>query len=821
MIPLLLLALAAPQAPPQTGDLVITRDGRRLEGRAVEIGQILEIEGADGRRSRVYRYEVARFVPGPDAPLSPEVLPFPPDLLEKTDYDYASYRKILVALPKKAGRKIIAVDIAAGKRLWELEVPDLMVPPVVAGSSIHFVQAVKELDESRKLKFGGTAMAKEVHRVTIKAVDLESFETRWSHTFDNNDRRDVFWTVAANPAPTLHFLPDRVTMRVAKDAWPVDAQGNCDKTRPQKFATFVSYDPVEKRALPSVDSPDAAEAGGKPWFTPDLVVLQVFLTATSWKLVGLGVRDGKKRWESEPVTGTLHELSDEWAYASDLTHFHAISLKTGKRQDKWSLELAGGQVAEVGGGFAFLYRGRRPPKQLEIFDLKKGAPAWKVPMPEDDEYSHLDLIGGRVLCTDRLNRIHAFDLETRKEAWTWAGTGPTFLQNPRLLGGGLGFYKDGRVTLLDPASGQKFWEVKGSYRSVVPVGNEGFLAIKSIGADLIRRRRLERDGLFFTPAGVPLRFAQGGEESWSPPAVADGVLYTLSSGATALAIDLKDRKVLWSERLSRTPVAVLSPPVVRDGVFAANTGGETQAWALSNKGRLYQARHVPLGIDRQFGGEGGLWFASSTGVPLSGFDFATGKKAWDSAARGILHYAVVEGVVHAVSASQYHRIDARTGAVKESSPVARGTTAVAADAKRVYLMSGPYGFGTPGAEGARPRWTAKATDPKIGQRFKGALAIAPEGAVYSHADGAVSYFKDGAEKEEWNVLTPEFSSGLLVHEGRVWFAAPQAGLAGVDLKEGRFVWKAAVADAALFTPILWEGKPAFWSSEGWLVPVKE
>jgi hypothetical protein len=93
--------------------------------------------------------------------------------------------------------------------------------------------------------------------------------------------------------------------------------------------------------------------------------------------------------------------------------------------------------------------------------------------------------------------------------------------------------------------------------------------------------------------------------------------------------------------------------------------------------------------------------------------------------------------------------------------------------------------------------------------------------VYSHADGAVSYWKDGAEKAEWNVTTLEFSSPVLVHGGRAWFAAISVGLAGVDLAEGTYKWKSAVGDAPLFTPILWEGKPAFWSSEGWLIPVKE
>jgi hypothetical protein len=159
--------------------------------------------------------------------------------------------------------------------------------------------------------------------------------------------------------------------------------------------------------------------------------------------------------------------------------------------------------------------------------------------------------------------------------------------------------------------------------------------------------------------------------------------------------------------------------------------------------------------------------------------------------------------------------------VKESSALPRGVTGVAADARRVIFVSGPYGFGAPSPEGTRPLWKARASDPKIAHRFRGQLALTPDGVLYAHADGALSFVKDGAEKEEWSVPTPEFTSPLLVHEGRVWFAAATVGLLGVDLKDGRVVSKVAAADAGLFTPILWDGKPAFWSAEGWLVPIKD
>lgn len=815
---LALLALAL-----QATDVVTTRDGRRLEGRALEFGQIVEIELADGKRSRLYRHEVLRIDPGADVPRCPEVLPFPSDLLEKTEYEFASYRKTLLAVPKRGGGKLIAVDVAAGKRAWSLEVPDLLIPPVVAGSAVYLVTLTKELDESRKLKFGGTASPKEVHRIMVRVVDFETCETRWIQAFDNNDRRDVYWTVAANPAPTVHVLPDRVALRIAKDAWPVDKDGNCDKTKPLKYASFVSVDPVAKRLLGSVDSDDAAESGGRAWFTSELVVLQVFLNATSWKLVGIGAKDGKKRWESEPVTGTLHEITDESAYASDLTHFHAISMKTGKRQERPALELLGGRVAEVDGGFAYVYRAKKTPKQIEVFDLKRGAVSLKIPMIDAEELTHLKLVGNRLLYTDQINRIRGYDLTAKKEIWTWNGNGAGsgFIQSPNLLGGALSFYKDGRITLLDTLTGQKIWDVKGPYRSITQVGDEGFFAVRNPGLDLIRRRRFDREGVFFTPGGTPLRYAWGGEEAWAPPALVDGVLYTISSGGVALVHDMKQGKTLWSEKLTRQPVQPLSTPVVHDDRVLMAFGGEVHGLVASTRGRMYQVRHVPIAGERPFGEDGGLWFACAPGLPFSGIDFASGKRVWDSPARGVTHYAVGGGTIHAVSETQYMAIDPKTGAIKESTNVPRGTTSVAADEKRVVVLTGAYGFGRPGSEGIRPVWTARTADPKIGFRFKGALAFAPEGVVYAHADGAVAFIKDGAEKEAWDVSTPEFTSSLLVHEGRVWFAAAPMGLMGVDLKDGRVAWKSPLADAGAFTPILWEGKPAFWSSDGWLVPVRE
>lgn len=808
----LLGLLALLQAP----DVVHFRDGRRLEGRADVYDGVVDVDAPTGR-VRLARTQVSRIETGIDFPLRPEVVPLPLGLLDKIEYSWASYRNILVAYPAVRTPLILGLDVTTLGRAWEIDAPNRWGDPVVAGPWLVVLQRTREPDEKRKLKADGAPFAAERHVVTIKAFDVLTGRLLWDHTIENDDRKDLYWTTGDNPYPALLFLPDRLVLRFFKDALPVDKQGTVDPSRPARLACFVAFDLTQRRILHRLDSAEAGDFGGALRAAGDQIVLQSFSGGPrTWKLAAVGAKDFKFRWQTDTLSGELHDVTEEWAYASDHERLFAVSLKTGRIAEK-SFALDQAVVADVRQDLAVVLR-RAAPRHVAVVDLPRWAE--RVRVPAESEPAYLATLGPRVLWADRQNRIHALDTVQKKEAWVWTGAGPGFVSGARVLGGGFAFYKDGRVTLLDPATGLKVWEIRGSYRSLIPAGDEGFLALKRPGMDVLRRRRLQSEAVFLTPAGVPLRLAYDGESSWSPPTVADGRLYTLSSAATALEIDLATKERGWSERMGRAGTSALTPMAILGDVLAVHVGPDVLAISRANKGRLWEARFAPGGPGCPIDLQGGTWFSQGPGTPLAAYDVASGKKLWETALRGVIQVARADGgrTLLAMTPTSFHRVDTATGAVGATTALPRGATGFATDGRRTVVVTGPYGFGEMSAAGVvAMRWSSKTSDPKIAHRFKGAVALAPGSVVYSHADGGVACIVDGAESYAWNFPAPEFTSDLLVHGGRVWFAAGGRGLVGVDLKSGEAVWSHPAAEASLFTPILWEGRPAFWSFEGWIL----
>ncbi len=812
---LLLAVLLAP-------DVVHARDGRKIEGRVHEYERFIEVEPFDpkARPVRLLRHEVLRIELAPNFVRCPEIVRFPFEHLEKIDYRYLSLRHVLVCLPQPPGKKVVGIDVVSGRKIWEIELPNRVREPVLGGRTIYFMQRDREVDDTKKVKVQGVAFSKEVHRLTVSAYDLETLEPRWSQAFDNNDRKDLLWEFVPSLLPTLHLLPDRVIIRAVKLAFPMDKQGNVDKTNSQRFVTFTSYDPVQKKVASSVDSFEAAEMGGHPWFTSDAVVTQVYQGSARWRLACVSMKDGKIRWQSEYFTGgKIFDVTEEYAYVSDPTHLYAWSVKNGKKLANWVVEHVGGAIPEVDPNHVYLYRTKRPPRAIVGFDVRKGAEAWRIDMPDTEEFIHLLLAGHRLLYTDRSNAIHAYDTLAKKPMWKWtpAALGP--ITSPKVQGSALSFYKDGRITLVDLDTGRKIWEAKGSdWRSILQVGDAGVIGFKLTGADVLHERKLPRGAAFFSPTETPLRWALGGD-AWSPPAFGPEALYTLSSGGQLAAVDLKERKLLWLHGLSKTPVAPLAPPAFHAGRVAIAVPPDLHVHDLDGKTRLFSVRHAPFRTDRApdlVGG--GLLTLTSAGLALT--EMATGEKMWEVPVRGAQSYAVADNLGLVLASGSVQFVDLRTGSATQSAPVPRGAAAVAAAKGRAFVALGPFGFGeaVPDTE-FRQAFKSRQQEAKTLLRFRGALAADADGNVYyAHADGELSCFEGGEEKTAWTFATSNFTSPLLVHGGRVWFAAPGQGLYGLNAKTGAVEWKVEpLPDAALFTPLLRDGKAAFWSTDGWMV----
>ncbi len=808
---------------PLLADVVHTRDGRKLEGKVLEYESFVDVEVAPlpgkpaPRPVRVLRRDIVKIDLAPNFIHHPEVLPFPFDQIEKADYKYFPANHVILCLPQPPARKIAAVDLRLGKKIWELDLPNRVGDPVVGGRTVHFMQRDKEVDDTKKIKIAGSPFSKDIHRLTVTAVDIDSCQILWKAIFDNNDRKDQLWEYFTSLPPSLHILPDRIAIRSYKIGYPMDSAGNVNKAVSERYLSFVSYDPVEKRILSRADSLEASEAGGYPVFAEDFVVTQAHQGGSRFKLFCVGLKDGKLRWQSDYFTqGRLFDVNEENAFVADANTCFAYAVKNGKKNDKWSVDCSGGSIAGVDPNFAYLYRTKRAPRGILGFDSKKGTEAWRIDMPDTDEFTHLMFIGHRLLFTDKQNAITCYDTLAKKEMWKWNPAGPGFATYPRVMGSALTFYKDGRVTSLEIDTGRKIWDVKQSYQTILQAGDAGIMAKQLKGTDVIRERKTLPGAAFFTPTDTPLRNVLG-DDAWSVPAFDKGTLFTLSSGGHLAAVDLKERKTLWTQKVSNQPVAALAPPLVHAKGIAVNVGGETVSFEPDGKTKQYAVKHVAPRPDRH--GEMtplGLLAVSGGGAAM--VDPATGQKIWETPLRSVNAHGAAGGNAYILTSQNLQVIDLKTGAVGDSFGVPRNATLVAVAGKRVYAAVGPFALVGPAPEGeATPLFRPKQQDLRITNRgFKGSLVAADGAAFYSHADGEVGRFE--GEKSVWTFAAPGYTSVLLAHDGRLWFSSWGSGLYGLNLKTGAVEWKLeGLADAALFTPFLRDGKVAFWSSEGWLI----
>lgn len=816
----LLLALV-----PWLADVVHTRDGRKLEGRLLEYESFVDVEVAPApgkppqKPVRVLRRDIVRIDLAPDYIRCPEVLPFPFDQIEKAEYKYFAANHVILCLPHPPAKKIAAVDLRLGKKIWELDLPNRVGDPVVGGRAVLFMQRDKEVDDTKKIKVAGSPFSKDVHRMTVTAVDLDSCQVLWKASFDNNDRKDQFWEYLPILPPSLHIMPDRIVIRSYKVGFPMDAASNVNKAVSERYVSFISYDPEGKRVLSRADSVDAAEAGGYPYFADDFVVTQVYQGSARFKLCCVGMKDGKLRWQSDYFQqGRLFDVTEESAYVADPNTLFAYNVKNGKKNDKWSVDCSGGTIAGVDLNYVTLYRTKRTPRAILGFDAKKGTEAWRIDMPENDEFFHLLFAGHRLLYTDKSNSITCYDTLAKKAMWRWTGAGPSYATYPRVMGSALSFYKDGRVTQLDLDTGRKIWDVKLPCQTILQAGNAGIMGKHLKGTEIIRDRRVPGEAQFFTPTGTPLRNAIG-EDVWSVPAVEKGTLYALSAGGQLAALDLKEKKLLWMQRISTQPVVALAPPLVHAKGIAVNAVGETTSYEPDGKTKQYSVKHQVLRADRQCEvTPQGMLVVSSSGAAM--VDPATGQKAWETPLRSANAHAAAGGKAYVLTGQNLQVLDLKTGAAADPLSIPRNATVVASDGGKVYAAVGPFHLVEPAAEGeARTVFRPKQQDLRITSKgFKGALAAADGAVFYSHADGEVSRFEAGSDKSSWTFATPGYTSPLLAHDGRLWLSSWAGGLYGLSLKTGAVEWKQeGIADAALFTPFLWNGKVAFWSSDGWLI----
>jgi len=257
------------------------------------------------------------------------------------------------------------------------------------------------------------------------------------------------------------------------------------------------------------------------------------------------------------------------------------------------------------------------------------------------------------------------------------------------------------------------------------------------------------------------------------------------------------------------------------GVFGdrllVNLHGETVILAADGKTKQSALKHTlpnPYGPCDTVGKN--VLTATPTQMALT--DPATGTAVWTWATRGLAGYTLTGDLAWCVTAQGLVRLELKGGSPAEPYAIGAGSTAVAVDGKKTFVAQGPYGFGLAAPEQEfKPLFKAKNQDSKILGLTRGSFAASRGRLYYSHADGEVACFNAADGTPVWTFPAPQYTSPLLLHGDRVWFVARDVGLIGLDAKTGAVTWKQELPDADLFTPFVFEGKPAFWSSDGWIL----
>lgn len=818
MMTLLLSLLLAPQGV----DTVITRDNKKVEGRILEYPGFIDVEPLEGKKVRILRADILRIDSSTVPVRCPELAPFPPNLLEQGRHTFLSFGHVLVSLPDASGRKVTALDFNTGTKIWQIDLPARVGKPILGGRTLHFMERDKFLDDKLKYKIAGNSFTKEIHKLQVTAVDLETGQTTWTQIYDNNDRKDLLWEfIGGSVAPELDILPDRILIRAKKSGFPIDKKGEVDKRLQAPFTTTYHYDPEARKHVSATDMPDNLSVRSRPYYLQDLVVTLVASGQGMLRFTALGARDGKPKWQSDEFIGRLFDVVGDQAYVIGTSHIDAWSIRTGKKIANWSVEHLAGTVTAVDFNNLYIYRTEKEPRAILGYDVKTSKEAFRILMPERDGLTHLMLAGHRLLYYDRANTLYCYDTIQKKDLWKWTGAGAGLIISPALAGAGLTLLKDGRVTCLDILTGEKVWEHKGLYSTITTVGNVGILAHHmQIGWDIIRERKSPKGSTFLTKTHTPLRFAMG-EDEWSVPAFADGKCWVLSANGLLLAIDLKDKKILSSPRLVNQRINKLSPPVFWDGRLAVNINGQSQVFDPEGRKQQYQMVNSLVQPHHQF--------HLAKGEPVTGhesglarWDPATGKRLWDSKAAGIKTFVIQGGNAVVLTNQNVQVVDLGGGETQATMRTPYDATRVAADGARVFVTVGPYEAGEASAEEEfRPLFKSISREPEIRGKFAGELAAGGGILFFSHADGEVTGINEKDGKSLWAFKTPQFTSFLLLHKDRLWFSAPGVGLVGLDARTGDVAWKAEVSDPARFVPFLTGDRVAFWSSEGWMIETGE
>jgi outer membrane protein assembly factor BamB len=354
-------------------------------------------------------------------------------------------------------------------------------------------------------------------------------------------------------AAVLSFLTSGMTGAEKSESTPVIIPSQTLMDR-----RFIDVEPIRKDPVLKWKVRSEAGAAREEW-TNCIVYKGVMYGSARWYMHAIDIESGKLLWKIKGPGGHP-TIQDDTLYAAGASKFYAIDPATGKI--KYETEC-GPMMCEGKNSHGILkpsvvlqdgvaYFGTKHFDTTECYyhavDIKSGKLLWKIKPGNEPWTARPAVGGGRFYGSCHLNPLTpgnpeiykrqadgnalvALDLKTGEILWKVEGKNT--LSNPIYLNEVLyvGLYNC--VQALDAKTGKLLWEVP---------------------AEIRKKTKAHPKGEFIT--GLALH---------------DNILIASGAGAKIIAIDIKERKVLWDFREPKV-FEILSPIICRDVILVTTAG---------------------------------------------------------------------------------------------------------------------------------------------------------------------------------------------------------------------------------------------------------
>lgn len=828
----LLLAQATPpgKAPPPPApraagpaDEVHLKNNTVLTGEAVEYDDKVLVLLADGTEKEVPRTSVSRISYSRDFIRFPVFEGYAHRLLDQHGTDIRTSAGRIIMSMGKRDVPVVVVDPTGKNPPAEFLLPDRVGAPIIDGVWLYLLELKATFDDKQKVKIGAFEEPKKIHALTLHAINLRDMKEAYSHTFDNNDKKPLLWEFVEGVFPVV-VRKDDLVLLAPKKGYPIDAKRVVDQSKLQTTSTlhFIPKDPAKGKPV-LIDVPELFNTGITE--TNDTIVWQ---EATQARRIFLyDIKRKKVKGEISVANGEglagamgrlVYTVTPDALNAFDIAGTVAAPAKGGG----FPIPMKDGRIERLEPRWLVIRRGAEKGRPaLEFYDPANGKQKFAVPYGVNNGLQWMGTHGKYLIFTDSRPALMAVNASTGEPFWLQDKFPPSPGLSVARTGNTLYATHADRIHALDLHTGSFYWSAKTvGLQGVLPAGrNPVGYSFSSLA--IVREVSLPAGSKVLDPDGIPpvVRF----EVPWLAPPQSDGdLLRTVDAFGALRTVDTKT--MAWDPPLPmckdpmNVPVLGLGPLSVCVSATGVVIFDRDQKKALVT---------YPVGsesLNQPIPRWGDLLVLRLPDNMLA-YDLKARQELWKIPFGGPRTYPVIAGEkLYGITSAELLVMSAAKGKEEQRFKFASQSQyeSVHVDAEgRVVLRKRGEAFFRRNQSLERDLWSyeAKGFTPQTSAGFPGWILFAKDRYLFSNAGGSVVALEPGEGKELWKTETPKLTSTMLMHQEAVYFADYAGSLRALKIADGKDVFAPLpVAEPLKYTPMLWNGKVWFWSTDGLLLP---